>query len=354
MPSGSRLHRPLRPLRAGWRDTILLLREFAWPLFFFAAAMVGSAVLYRALAQRAGVDTGGLVATIYQMLALTFLQPLGDFPEVWYLQLFYFVMPVLGIGILAQGLADFGVLFFNRRARSKEWEMAVASTFRDHVVLIGLGHLGFRVIRHLHEMEQEAVAIELSPQQELVGKTQALGVPVLEGDGKKEELLQAAGVERARSILVCTQNDSLNLQIALKARRLNPAIQVVVRIFDDDFAGTLQEQFGFQAMSATGMAAPTFAAAGAGVDVTRPITVEGEALTLARMDLGARSQLLGRTVAEVEQGYNVSVVLLRHDHSSDFHPPGDCSLELKDVLAVLGGTEQIARIVNDNQGRRAR
>ncbi len=76
----------------------------------------------------------------------------------------------------------------------------------------------------------------------------------------------------------------MNLQIALKARSLNPDIEVVIRIFDEDFAHSLQEQFGFTALSATEMAAPVFAAAAAGADVTNPISIEGQQLSLARLD----------------------------------------------------------------------
>ena len=54
-------------------------------------------------------------------------------------------MPIIGIGILAQGLADFGSAIFNRKTRNKEWEMAVASTLNKHTILVGLGHLGYRV-----------------------------------------------------------------------------------------------------------------------------------------------------------------------------------------------------------------
>jgi hypothetical protein len=85
---------------------------------------------------------------VYHILALTLLNPIEEFPSTWYLEIFFFIMPVVGIGILAQGLADFGILFFNRSERSKEWEMAVASTFSNYIVLIGLGHLGFRVANH--------------------------------------------------------------------------------------------------------------------------------------------------------------------------------------------------------------
>ena len=344
----------LRRLRATWRDTLLLVREFIRPLTYFALAIIGGGVLYYQLAHHFGEEVGGssLVEAIYQVLGLTFLQPLGDnLPHNLALQIFYFVMPIIGISILAQGLTDFGLLFFNRRERSKEWEMAVASTFQDHIVLVGLGHLGYRVAQKLYELDRDVAVIELNPNEDLIAETQSMGIPVLKDDARRDVALDAAGVAKARAIILCTQNDSMNLQIAFKARRINPQIRVVVRIFDDDFGQSLQEQFGFRAMSATGMAAPTFAAAAADVDVTRPITVEGEALSLARLKLEQGSNLLNCTVSEIEQNYDVSVVLLREDGRSDFHPAGERMLKVAQVLGVLGGPEQINRLVDANHRR---
>lgn len=339
-----------RKIRASWRDTLLLLREFAWPLFLFILAMVGGGLLYFSLANYARQPVATHTEAIYLMLSLTFLQPLGDFPTQWYLQTFYFLMPVIGISILAQGLTDFGVLFFNRHARSKEWEMAVASTFNNHIVLIGLGHLGFRVMKNLHELNQDVVVIELNPNADLVAAAKSLGVSVIQEDGKRPEALENARIRKARTIVLCTQNDSMNLQIAFKARRLNPDIRVVARIFDDDFAWTLREEFGFETMSATGIAGPSFAASAAGVDITRPIMVEGETFSLARLEIAPHSNLIGLSVAKIEQKYDVSVVLLRHNHESDFHPAGDVCLSANDFLGVLAGPAQVSQLVGDNQG----
>jgi Trk K+ transport system NAD-binding subunit len=337
-----------RKLRAGLRDSWLLLRQFGWPLFAFGIAILGGGILYYLLAQKAGEPLSNPVEAVYAVLAMTFLQPIGPFPQAWYLEIFFFLMPVIGIGILAQGVADFGVLFFNRRARGKEWEMAVASTFNNHILLIGLGHLGFRIVRDLHEMDQEVVVVELNPNADLVASVKALGISVIEDDARREITLEAAGVRKARSLLLCTQNDSMNLQIALKARSLNPKIQVVLRIFDDDFAFALQEQFGFTAMSATGMAAPAFAAAAAGVDMTRPITVDGQSLSLARLIVGSRAGLAGLTVGQVEKQYEVSVVLLRHAGLPDLHPASGSSLDPGDELAVLGGPDEITVLIREN------
>jgi Trk K+ transport system NAD-binding subunit len=285
---------------------------------------------------------------MYVVLGLTFLQPLNEFPHAWYLEIFYFLMPVIGIGILAQGVADFGILFFNRRSRGKEWEMAVASTFNQHIILVGLGHLGYRVVHDLYQMGKDVVVVERDPSIDLVASVKQMEIPVLQEDATRELVLKQAGVDNASAIVLCAQNDSINLQIALKARKLNPKIHVIVRIFDGEFAQALHDQFGFTAMSATGMAAPSFAAAAAGIDITPPITIEGESLSLARISVGSNSPLIGKSVGEIETGYELSVVLLHHQNEHDFHPPADRCLEAGDLLAILGGPIQINQLMQNN------
>jgi voltage-gated potassium channel len=337
-----------RKIYANWRDSIILLRQFRWPLLFFSLAMIGGGLSFYWFAIQAGEPVLNWLEAVYIVIGLTFLQPLGDFPKAWYLEIYYFLMPVIGIGLIAQGAAEFGVAFFNRRTRNKEWEMAVASTFNHHVILVGLGHLGFRVVTHLHQMDQDVVVVEQNPSADLIADVRKLDIPVLELDGIREVTLRSAGVERARSIILCTQNDSLNLQAALKARSLNPGIQVVVRIFDDDFAQAIQSQFGFMALSATGMAAPAFAAAGAGMDITRPLAIEGKLLSLARLIVESTDNIAGKRVGQLENEFEISIVLLRRGQENDFHPDEGRAVQIGDILAILGSPEEIVRLVQRN------
>jgi Trk K+ transport system NAD-binding subunit len=310
--------------------------------------MLGGGVGYYLLSSYAGEPLGNLLESIYQVLTMTFLQTGGNFPHTWYLGIFYFIMPVIGLIILAQGVTEFSVMLFNRRARGKEWEIAVASTYNNHIILVGLGHLGFRVAQELINMEQDIIFVEANPKADLIATVKEMGIPVIQDDASHETTLESAGVQRARAIILCTQNDSLNLKVALKAKHLNKDIHVVLRIFDDDFAHALQEQFGYTAFSATGMAAPAFAAAASGVDMTRPITVEGQSMSLAHLKIEPASLLISQTVSEVEQKYNLSVVFIRRNSMSDFHPPADYCLSDQDVLAVLGGPSEIRALASDN------
>jgi voltage-gated potassium channel len=240
-------------------------------------------------------------------------------------------------------------MFFNRRSRGKEWEMAVASTFTNHIVLIGLGHLGYRVVKTLREMGEDVVVISLSPDPNLVISAHAMDVPVIEGDGTREAVLESASIRRARSSLLCTQNDSLNLQMALKARSMNPDLDVVIRIFDDDFAAALQRQFGFRALSATGMAAPIFASSAANVDITPPITIEGQPNCLARIHINNRSGLIGQTLGNIEDQFDLSVVFLSHNGIPDTHPSSHLSVSASDTIAILGDPQAINKLVHENQ-----
>jgi voltage-gated potassium channel len=345
------VHRSRRRIfRASWRDTLLLLSEFRTALLVFAIAILGGGMLYYFIADSVGEPLQNVSEGIYIVLSLAFFQPLGEFPQSPYLEMFFFVMPLAGIGSLALGLADFGYLFFNRRARSKEWEMAIASTLESHHILVGLGHLGFHVVEHLKgAMDQPMAVIEQNPTADLVNAVQEMDIPIIADDASREFVLEAAGVRRARSIILCIQNDAINLKIALKARSMNPNIRVIIRVFDDDFAKALTHQFGFIALSGTGLAAPAFAASATDSEITRPVSIEGESLSLARIHINPGCKLDGETVGGIEDGYNTSIILVRHDGKSNFHPVDAHPIFANDIIAVLGRPDILHQLIHDSQ-----
>jgi voltage-gated potassium channel len=346
---GKRRSPRLYQLQTAWREIIILLKQFRFPVLIFLAAIIGLGILYHYMARLSGEPLYNLPEAIYLMLTLAFLQPSGNFPHHLILQVFYFLLPIIGVITLAQGLAEFGVMLFNRRARNKEWEMAVASTLKNHTILVGLGHLGYRVVEELHAMQERVVVIEMKATVDLIASVQEMNIPVIQDDATRPSTLEAAGIRQAKTIILATQNDSLNLQIAVKARSFNKDIRVVIRIFDADFASSLQQQFGFTALSATGMAAPVFAAAASGADVTNPISIEGQPLSLARLLVSDDSLLSGKTVGYIEDNYHLNIVLLRHDHSSEMHPTDSMPVAIGDTLAVLGGPDSLNLLLHDNE-----
>ena len=164
----------------------ILLGEFRSAILWFSIAIIGGGVLFYFLSNWLNEPVNSLVEAIYIVLTITFLQPPNrDFPHHIVLQSFHFFMPIVGIIMLAQGLADFGSLLFNRRSRTKEWEMAVASTLNKHVILVGLGHLGYRVALKLHEMGEQIAAIEFNADTDTLSVVRNLGIPVIHEDATR-------------------------------------------------------------------------------------------------------------------------------------------------------------------------
>ena len=340
-----------KKLRAGWRDTVLLLKEFSWSLVLFSFVLVGGGLLFFHTSNLYGTPPVETRAeAIYNVLSLIFLQPPpGEFPSDWHLQLFYFLIPILGLGAIAQGFAEFSGLFFDRRKRSKEWEMAVASTFENHVIVIGLGHLGFQVIKNLIDLDMEVVVIELKPDADLVTEIQSYGIPVIADDANKQTALMHAGIQRAKTLMLCTQNDLLNMQIAIKGKALNPKIHVVARIFDQQFAKAIEDQFDFSALSSSVMAAPQFAATAAGLEITQPLNIEGENYSLAKLKIKSNSLLNGIKVGDLEQNYKCSLVAILGNEHSEFHPHNESIISGGETIILLSQPSEFKNLIEANE-----
>lgn len=343
----------LRRFAADARDAFVVLREFRGSLLAFALTVVAGGGLYYLLAQQAGeAKPATLAESFYAILTMIFLQTIFDFPSVWYLQLFFFVMPLLGLGILGQGVTDIGVLLFNRQARGEVWQVAVAETFSNHIVVVGLGHLGFRVARALHDLGEPFVCVEQNPEADLARQVQDWNVPIIQGDALKHDVLRKAGLERAHTIVLATSDDIMNLQIAIHARAVNPRARTIVRLFDDEFAREVVSAFGItSAYSASALAAPTFAAAAARIEVVQSMTLNGRVLNMSRFTLGAQSSLAGKTVKQLEHDLDLSVVLLKRGKEIDLHPDNDRALRASDEITVFADTATLHRLARLAEGR---
>jgi Trk K+ transport system NAD-binding subunit len=331
----------------------VLLRQFRGSLLAFSLTVLIGGALYHTLALRAGEPgPGSLAEGFYIALAMIFLQANIDFPSVWYLQLFFFVMPLVGLGILGQGVTDIGVLLFNRQARGEAWQVAVAETFSNHIVLVGLGHLGFRVARALHGLDEPFVCIEQNPEADLASQVQNWGVPIIQGDALKHDILRQARLDRAHTVVLATSDDIMNLQIAIHARAVNPRVRTIVRLFDDDFSREVVDAFGItSAFSASALAAPTFAAAAADIDVVQSVTLNNRVLNLSRFTLGPESLLVGKSVQHVEHDLDLSIVLFKRGKETDLHPDNDRSLRAGDEITVFADTATLHRLSRLANGR---
>ena len=109
----------------------------------------------------------------------------------------------------------------------------------DHVVIIGYGRVGQNVARVLEPEGFEFVALDLDPVR--VRHAREAGDPVYYGDGTNRDVLRAAGVERARVVVISYFKVSTALKIIEHVKKLRPDIPILVRTRDDSELEKLQE-----------------------------------------------------------------------------------------------------------------
>ncbi|MEU2184217.1 NAD-binding protein [Streptomyces thermolilacinus] len=174
-----------------------------------------------------------------------------------------------------------------------------------HVVLLGLGKVGTRVLTRLRELDIPVVCVESDPEARGIATARRLRVPVVLGDVTEEGVLEAARVHRARSLLALTSLDITNLEAVLYARSVRPDLRVVLRLYDDDIATAVYRTLRVahpealtRSRSVSHLAAPAFAGAMMGRQILGAIPVERRVLLFAAVVVAGHPDLEGRTVAE--------------------------------------------------------
>ncbi|MEU7618590.1 NAD-binding protein [Micromonospora rifamycinica] len=183
-----------------------------------------------------------------------------------------------------------------------------------HVVVVGLGNIGTRVMAQLHDFGVEVVAIDRTAEARGAALARRLGVPLIVGDAAREETLRSASVEQCQALVVVSTDDGVNLRAALNGRALNPELRVVLRLFDGDFAERIQRAFGIGiSRSVSYLAAPSFAAALLDRAVIATIPVDRHALLVVEVPVVAGAALDGRPLAAVARPGEVR--LLAHSRA---------------------------------------
>ncbi|GAB2800207.1 NAD-binding protein [Streptomyces daliensis] len=210
-----------------------------------------------------------------------------------------------------------------------------------HVVLLGLGKVGTRVLDRLLELGIPVVCIERDHEARGIAKARAKRVPTLIADVTEDGVLEAAKIKRSRALLALTSNDGINLEASLSARQIKPGLRVVMRLFDDDFAATVYRTLRdtypssqTRSRSVSALAAPAFGGAMMGRQVLGAIPVGRRVLVFAVVDVGGNPMLEGRTVAEAFEPGAWRVVALdvatedeRREDLTSFSSTGEGELE---------------------------
>ncbi len=100
-----------------------------------------------------------------------------------------------------------------------------------HIVVCGAGRSGMHTIRELRSEGTSLVVIDMDPTRiEIVLQEFGDILPHLVGDALEEQVLRAAGIDRADGLIAALHDDRDNLYLSLSARQLNADLRIVAKV----------------------------------------------------------------------------------------------------------------------------
>lgn len=283
----------------------------------------------------------------YFTFSLIFGEPPEEFPESALLQVMFFLVPVLGLTVIIEGIVDLAVLVGDRRRFERSWCATMAASLTNHIIIVGLGKLGYRTYRILHQLGEPVVVIERNTQCQFLDTVRRNGTPLLIGDARREAMLKDANIQRAKSIVLAADDDLANLEIALDARKMVPDIRVVLRMFDQNMADKIREGFNIHiAMSQSAISAPAFAVSAIESSIVGSYVVGDQLIVMQRWEVQERGPFTEKSVGRVMTEFGVSVTQYSpaSGGSPRLFPPPDTLLQPKDHLLVQAPYETIQKL----------
>lgn len=216
---------------------------------------------------------------------------------------------------------------------------------RNHVVVLGLGSVGYRTVQHLLDAGVEVAAAESQASGRFVAVARRQGVPVLIADAHTLDSLRALSVQHARAVVAATDDDLANLEAALAARELNPDARVITRLFDPELADLAQQQLHITAcQSVSALATPAFVAAALGEGVLSTIERGPQLWLLAEASVQPRSRADGMAMDVLEGGRDLRVLAVRDDHAERWRPACPARLHAGHRVLVACSRDGWARL----------
>ncbi|MEL6403307.1 MAG: NAD-binding protein [Chloroflexota bacterium] len=351
------------------RAFLALLNQFHLPVITFVAVTIIGGIIYGELHAIAfqndpdapvSTDTIPLIDRPYTMLQLMILEtpPMYDeTPSEWYLISFWYGLPLVFVFIVGNGVADFVRIFFG-----DTWRIVRLSNWRGHVIVLGAGHVGLRVVRWLREWGESVVVIDNDITETKREALQEAGVEIIIGDGRSAQSLKDANIENAAAFITATGDDTVNLYATMRARALNPRVHIVVRVWDDSFNEQIsslivdrnQPQASSQEiqaalLSSSDIAAPVFSGLALGIELTQKFSISGMSYAAVRFVVQEGSIVANRTIEQIQFEHNADVVLYqsRQKHFQ-VRPPRDILVTAGDTLVLFAPEEVCINIAKNN------
>lgn len=258
---------------------------------------------------------------------------------------------VFGVGVTGYVfLAAAGYLFEGHlfAAVGEQRIRARVRRMNDHYILIGFGRVGQEIARDLHAAGRTAVVLDLNPAS--LDNAANQGFLIVRGNPADVETLRDAGIDRARGLVIATDQDAENVYSTLSARMLRPDLFIIARANAEGSAAKLKHAGANSIISPYGIGGKRMAQL-----ALRPTAIEfldtvldaeSKALSLEDFVIHDGSQWVGKPIKALFAVSETIILALKRDDAMQFRPPHDTALRAGDELVVAGPQTSIRALEN--------
>ncbi|HEY6081728.1 MAG TPA: NAD-binding protein, partial [Polyangiaceae bacterium] len=208
---------------------------------------------------------------------------------------------------------------------------------RNPVLVIGGGQVGRSVTTAL---KRKGVPVHLVEHDAAVAaKSQSLADQVFVGEAADRELLERAGIDKAPSVVLTTNDDAVNIYLCIYCRRLNPHLRIISRVTHERNVEAIHRAGADFVLSYASLGRESVLALVQG----RELIFVGEGVNFYMLDVS--EALVGRSLRDSEIGAKtgLNVVAIESHGELLANPPPDTPLDANSQLFAIGSSEQRRR-----------
>ena len=314
----------------------LLVTPAGLPVAALVLALAYGTAGYMVLSGFGFVDALYMAVTTVTTVGFGEIRPLDTTGRVFTISLI-----VLGLGAVFALLAVLTGLVASGQLGRSLTRRAMRHRIKDmsgHFVVCSFGRVGKAAVEELQAQRVPVVVVEALPglEDDLI----EADVSYVLDDPTREEVLERAGISRARGLLCAVDSDAANVYITLLARARNPELFIIGRASSAESVEALQRAGSNRVVSPYRLSGSRMAAL-----ALRPAMLEfvdmvsmAPDLRIEELVIDARSALAGATVQSVCAPYEGVMILgVRSADGTLCMPPrADTPLAADDLLIVLG------------------
>ena len=227
-----------------------------------------------------------------------------------------------------------------------------ARHMRDHVVVVGLGSVGVRVVSELTAAGYDVLVIEDDENNRFLPTLAELDVPVIFGDSTMRQTLESARVDRARGVSVVTDSDMENIEtgiVLLEILGADTKVPIVMRVQGRALGAAVHQRFGFENVrSIVDLAAPWFIGAAMGLQVLGTFWVGQRSFMVGAMLVAAGSELDGLRMVDLSTQARV-IAITRPEGLVSLRPRRDSRLKAGDTAYLIGPYRELIATLRKGQ-----